>query len=333
MTIIRERLDTASAIAVDDGIYEVTLITEGKGSSGVYKRPLLETYGSATFGPGVLNHYDHLDEWSDASARSVRTAASKILESWYAIEDGVAKVKAKIQVVPSEREFIDFFHEELGLSISVNGTAESDRETGDLNVTSFDVNDPYRSVDWVVAAGRGGKVDRKIQSYAATEGADPEKVARLTESFQRVIAQPENKPLVALAEDNEKKGMTLEKDVEARFDALESAIQALLTAKENEAQAKADANALAEARKNGAEAAVASEALIRDAGLFEFQEKSLREAAGRGEDISVAVEDAKKVALAAREAAGEKKPLVESGSTEKPAVSTEGYVFQYGGTN
>lgn len=333
--VILKEYDSSPAVAATgDGIYEVTFITEGKGSSGTYSRALLEEYGPAAFPAGTLMFYNHLGEEFDAHERDIRTAVSKILDSAYVVEEGIGKVKGHVQVVPSERDFIDFFHKEFGVSIYTNGTAEFNEATRELDVTSFDLTDPYRSVDWVVAAGRGGKVEKKIEDYRASEGADQNKVARLTESFQKVQSLKESKPPVALAEDTNKKGNTLEiKDLAEKIDSLTVSVQAILTAKENEAQAKADNDALVEARAKGAEAAIAAAEAIAGADLFDFQEKSLREAAARGEDISTAVEDAKKVAVAAREAA---KPgtqtLKESGSTEGQS-STEGYVVQYGGTN
>lgn len=149
------------------GIYEVTLITEGQGSSGYYSKELLEEYGALTFDenrPMFANHPtdDEFDNGRDITKLMARTIeAARVVE-----EDGVTKLKSKIKVRPEWREFVEEYKDVIGLSIFASGEAREGEVNGTktMIVESFDYSDPYRSIDFVVAAGRGGKVDRMVES-------------------------------------------------------------------------------------------------------------------------------------------------------------------------
>ncbi|UPU15956.1 prohead core protein protease [Stenotrophomonas virus Jojan60] len=149
------------------GIYEVTLITEGQGSSGYYSKELLEEYGALTFNenrPMFANHPtdEEFDNGRDITKLMARTIeAARVVE-----EDGVAKLKSKIKVRPEWQDFVEEYKDVIGLSIFASGEARDGEVNGQKTkiVESFDYTDPYRSIDFVVAAGRGGKVDRMVES-------------------------------------------------------------------------------------------------------------------------------------------------------------------------
>jgi len=149
------------------GIYEVTLITEGQGSSGYYSKELLEEYGALTFNenrPMFANHPtdEEFDNGRDITKLMARTIeAARVVE-----EDGVAKLKSKIKVRPEWQDFVEEYKDVIGLSIFASGEAREGEINGNktMIVESFDYTDPYRSIDFVVAAGRGGKVDRMVES-------------------------------------------------------------------------------------------------------------------------------------------------------------------------
>lgn len=317
------------------GIYEVTLISEGAGSSGYYSREVLEQYGPITFGPDVPNFYNHVAWYEGMEMRDIRTAASKILESWFAVEDGVGKVKAKIEVLPSEREFIEFFRDSFGMSISVEGTFEYDEELGRLNVTSFDPTDPYRSVDHVVAPGARGKIDKMLEAHTAPQGVTSERydkiteaATRLTESFRTPRVQ-EERPSTALVGDSEPKGKTMEKEILEAIEKLNTKVDALAAKETQEAQAKADADALAEAKSAGAKAFAEAAKLIEGANLLPAQVAELSSKAQAGEDIAEAVASAKVIAEQARESAKTEKQ--ESGRMFESGADSD-YEFKgYGG--
>lgn len=328
---IREYAPVSNLSGGSGGVYEVTLISEGEGSSGYYSREVLEQYGPITFGPDVPNFYNHVLWYEDISSRDIKTAASKIIESWFEVEDGVGKVKAKIEVMPSEREFIEFFRNSFGLSISVAGTFEYDESLGRLNVTSFDPTDPYRSVDHVVAAGARGKIDKMLE-HRGIPGVTPgtfqkitEAATRLTENF-RAREGEGDRASTASVEDKETKGMTMEKEILEAIQKLTTTVDALVARNTQEAEAKADETALAEARAEGAKAFAEASKLIQDANLLSAQVDELSERAMKGEDITAAVASAKVIAEQARE--GAKSEAQESGRMHEGSGSDADYEFK-----
>ncbi len=153
------------------GKFRVRIITEGKGSSGVYSRELLENYKDVFAGrPMFLNHpKDASKPWE----RDVRDIAGRISpQVEYAVEDGVAALYADVSVDARWRDFIAEYADVIGVSIYASG--EGREENGEYIVESFDGDDPYTSVDWVVAAGRGGRVERMLESYRQIEASATE---------------------------------------------------------------------------------------------------------------------------------------------------------------
>lgn len=149
-----------------DGVFPIRIITEGKGSSGVYSRELLEQYGSV-----FANRAMHMNHPKDPSAPwerdilgiAARTGEVRVGED----EQGRAALYTDAKVRKEYREFVEEFGDLIGVSIFASG--EGREEDGEYIVESFDGEDPYTSVDFVVAAGRGGRVEQMIESYRAIE--------------------------------------------------------------------------------------------------------------------------------------------------------------------
>lgn len=149
------------------GIYEVTLITEGQGSSGYYSKELLEEFGPLTFNENRPMFANHPTEEEFENGRDVTKLMARTIEAARLVEeDGVAKLKSKIKVRPEWQDFVEEYKDVIGLSIFASGEAREGEINGNktMIVESFDYSDPYRSIDFVVAAGRGGKVDRMVES-------------------------------------------------------------------------------------------------------------------------------------------------------------------------
>lgn len=156
-----------------NGIFLLKIISEGQGSSGYYSRELLEKYGPAVFTKGTLSYANHSTEQELSEGRDITKIVGKLHEDAYVEddEDGKAAVWAKYKVRPQWVEFVEEYKDSIGASIFVSGEASEQEIDGQktLVVEALDADDPYKSVDLVAAAGRGGKVERMLEAYKATE--------------------------------------------------------------------------------------------------------------------------------------------------------------------
>jgi hypothetical protein len=162
MTIrLNESTSGVPVTSKGNGVFEVRLIQSGWGSSGYYSESLLEEFGPATFTknrPMFANHPTGGD-----STRDVRDIMGK-LTSDAEYRDG--SLFAEIKVDERYAAFVDEYKDVIGLSIHASGSGskgEIDGREG-LLVEEFNTADPYTSVDFVVAAGAGGKVERMLES-------------------------------------------------------------------------------------------------------------------------------------------------------------------------
>lgn len=155
------------------GIFRLKIINEGQGSSGYYTRELLENYGTAVFTKGTLSYANHSTEEELYAGRDINKIVGK-LNSDAVVEDdedGKAALYAEYKVRPEWIDFVEEFKDSIGASIFVSGEM-AEREVDGVKtmvVESLDADDPYKSVDLVAAAGRGGKVERMLEAYRATE--------------------------------------------------------------------------------------------------------------------------------------------------------------------
>ncbi len=168
MTIKIRESTAALTESKGKGIFEVKIIKEGWGSSGYYSKDLLKEYGPRTFCAGTVSFMNHPTEEEFANGRDVTKIGGKLISDAEYREDadGTGALYAQMKVRPQWQEFVEEYADNIGLSIFASGDAregEVNGRTGML-VESFDYEDPYRSVDFVVAAGAGGKVERMVES-------------------------------------------------------------------------------------------------------------------------------------------------------------------------
>lgn len=151
-----------------NGVFPIRIITEGQGSSGFYSRELLETYKDVFAGrPMFMNHpKDPNKPWE----RDILGISGRLSPKVEAREvDGVMGLYTEATVRKEYREFVEEFADVIGVSVYIAGDG---RQDGDRYIVeSLDGDDPYSSVDFVVAAGRGGRVEQMIESYRSIEAS------------------------------------------------------------------------------------------------------------------------------------------------------------------
>jgi hypothetical protein len=278
-----------------DGTRRVILITEGIGSTGVYSADLIDA--SAYVFEDVPSYMDHPIDPEHPEKRSVLSIGGRF--SNVVAEDGefgrqlAADFKPRAEYEPLFDEFGDV----LGLSIFCGAYGEKDA-TGRVVVEAFDDQDPYRSVDVVVAAGRGGRFKRAQESLRAIESS---------------LGVPEgSQPGAASAQESNNTQEEEMKPEEVKAiveEALAEALKPITTFFANEdarRQAEADAADKAPEVKDAVEAAIATVEAVKAAKLPEKIETKLIEAAKNGDDITEAFEFAKEVAAEAKTPASKK---------------------------
>lgn len=273
--------------------YPVRIITEGVGSSGVYSRELLLKPETAKAFEGALSFMNHPLDPSKPHLRPAEDLAGRLVGAVEAREvNGVVGLYGDYKPNksnPQRAAFIAEYADALGLSIFIGAEGEID-DDGRIVVESVDGNDPYKSVDIVVAAGRGGRFEAVTESYkalptSASEGANKSGAAS---------AQP-------------KKEGNMDEVVKA-LEALTTKLDALLTAQEaaktasKKAEADAtDVDAAVEAALTGYETSVKA---IDAAELLPSQVESLRALAKKGTDVTPLIESAKLIVTEAKALAG-----------------------------
>lgn len=166
------------------GRYLVQLIDPGWGSSGYYSPTVLaEAARDRIFPAGLHMYADH--PHADGSGvdthgnRSV-TDLWAVLESDATLDDSGALV-AEARVFTPYRDLVDSMRDDIGLSIRAYGSFEMGEAEGRRGqiITSID---EARSVDFVTAAGRGGRIMEMVESAAADGLTETVARARLMEA-------------------------------------------------------------------------------------------------------------------------------------------------------
>lgn len=294
MTIRKHLLEAAtlaSESASADGTWKVRVISEGKGSSGTYTASLLENHHLAF--NDVLSFKNHPTGWDGPQARDFTMIAGQVIgETWVEKDErGLTAVFANYLPDPDYREKIERYKDKLGLSIYIEGSGYED-ENGDFIVDWFNPEDPYASLDVVIAPGARGKfLESARQAY---ESLNPDS----------------EKPSVTSALEKEKIKMD-EKDLEA-IRSLTVAVSALVADREKANAEAAQATADADAGRNAVEAYDAAVTAIDAADLPEKVVESLRAQAKEGVDVTAQIEQA--VAMKEALAEAEETRLNESAS-------------------
>lgn len=272
-------LESATLVeAPAEGPWHIRIMSEGKGSSGIYSAELLENYHKAF--SDALSFENHPTGFDGPESRNFTQIVGQVVgETWTDIDErGKKTIDANWDPDPDHRERLTRYKDKLGLSIYIEGDGHID-EDGEFVVDSFNEHDPYKSVDVVIAAGRGGK---------------------FVESMRSVYEN--RRPTDAMIEENEstdsvrKESKMDEKAIEA-INALTAQVSALVSAQ----TAKAEENAQVEADEKAVESALdvysdAIEAIeaARES-LLPSQVADLRAEAKAGNDVKPLIEKAKKV--------------------------------------
>src|SRR5690606_22009845 len=280
----------------EDGTWRVRLINEGQGSSGYYAAELLETYHHAF--DNVISFLNH--PVSGPETRNFTEIAGRVVgETWLdTAEDGTLGVYANWRPDPDYKAKLETYKDSLGLSIYISGAGE-DRD-GVFHVTEFDTEDPFRSVDVVIAAGRGGRFE-------------------MAESMRKIYESrrdSDEKPSVTSAQENNRKDPI----VEEKLDKLIEMIGLLVAKDEAKAAEAAQVEADEAAKVEAVEAYDAAVKAIDEADLLPSQVAALRAEAKKGADVAPLIEAAKQVkadALASIQESADEAPagrIVESAS-------------------
>lgn len=258
-------------------VVPIRIITEGRGTTAHYSRELLEANKDRFANlPMFMNHpHDPNRPWE----RDVTTIAAKTgPKVEYKVVDGVAGLYTEAHVGSKWQGFVEEFGDVLDVSVYVAGTGQED-EDGIVVAESF-VDDPYNSIDFVVAGGRGGKVLRAMESYRAIENSGPDG------------SEPGSE---ASGSANTKKARKMD---EEQFKTLMESLAPVIQFVANQ-QKKAEEESEVQKTMVSVEQAVANyaaaEKAISEADLFDSQKQALREEARKGADITPLLESAKKV--------------------------------------
>lgn len=277
-----EAATLVSESASEDGTWKVRLISEGKGSSGTYTASLLENHHHAL--DEVLSFKNHPTGWDGPETRDFTMIAGEIKgQTWVENDErGLKAVYGNYLPDPEYKEKIARYKNKLGLSIYIEGSGYVDEASGEFIVDWFNPEDPYASIDVVIAPGaRGGFMESLKKTYDS----------RRSES---------EKPGVTSAQEIGK--LSMEKDVEERFTALEALLQTLV-AKEQDSKAEAaQAEADKDAGRKAVEAYDAAVVAIDAADLPEKVVESLRAQAKEGNDVTALIEQAVAIKEASEEA-------------------------------
>lgn len=281
----RHLLEAASLIGEssrEDGAWKVRLISEGQGSSGFYSRELLENHYHVF--NDILSFNNHPTGWDGPEARNFTEIVGEIVGDVWVENDerGMAAITGWYLPDPEYRDKLERYKKKLGVSIYAMGEGEFDEDTGNFYVTSFE-DDPYNSLDVVIAAGARGK---------------------FLESMRKVYDSRQNesdKTEVTSASDKER--ITMDKEVKEALEALTALVQSLVAEKQAAGQAEAQAEADAMAVEAAVSAYDAAVAAIDEADLLAPQVAALRAEARKGVDVAPLIEQAKAIKEAAVEAA------------------------------
>lgn len=160
----------APSKSLGNGVFEAKIIQTGWNKSGTryYSESLLEDFGPQTFKSGTLCFANHPTDAEFSNGRDLGAIMGRLVSD---AEYREGALWAKVKVRPQHIEFVEEYKDSIGMSIFASGDGTEGEAEGKkgLIVESFVTDDPYTSVDFVVAAGAGGKVERMLESFKASE--------------------------------------------------------------------------------------------------------------------------------------------------------------------
>ncbi len=273
----RNLLEAATLVeSPETGSWRVKLINEGKGSSGVYPATTLEQFHQAF--NDTLSFENHPPMFEGPEVRNFTQIVGKVLgETWTAVdEQGKTAIYANWEPDPEQRDRLARYKSNLGLSIYIEGDGHVD-ENGDFVVDFLNENDPYKSVDVVLAAGRGGRFEESLQKIYSQ---------RREEKTSAETSASEGKDIKDMDKD-EIKALVNE--------AVSAAIAPLVSAQNDKAEEAAQIEADGKAVTEALEAYDAARKLVSEAELITEQADALLAEAKTGVDITAKVAEAKAI--------------------------------------
>lgn len=278
--------ESGKVVRQSDGSFRICIVDEGQGSSADWPRDFF-TEENAQVLAGAISFPNHPADYDRPEMRDPMSAIGRIGPK-VDIEEHDGRMGFWADYYPSKRpgvaEHLEEFGDKLGVSIFCEGDTRYNPETGREEAIRLDPTDPYRSVDVVVVAGRGGKFER-----------------RLAESHRRLAETS------AIPQEKEEE-THMDKDIEERFSKLEALVGGLADKLDGKAKADAEVKVNTEAVEKAVDERLAdydkAVDLITEAKLTESQSSELRARARKGEDITGAIETAKKVLAEARAGRG-----------------------------
>lgn len=274
-THLLEAASLVSETPAKDGTWKIRLISEGKGSSGVYTKELLEKHHSAF--DEILSFKNHPTGWDGPETRDFTMIVGKVVgETWIEKDErGLTAVYGNYLPDPEYREKLERYKDDLGLSIYIEGSGYFDEDQGEFIVDWLNPEDPYRSIDVVIAPGARGK---------------------FMENMRKVYSdRTENqKPAVTVAE-KEERNKNMEKEILEALKGVKEALDSLVAEKVQKEAEAAQVEADAKAIKTAVESYDAAVKMVNEAELFEAQKAEILAVAKEGKDISALVESAKAV--------------------------------------
>ena len=173
----------AKPTPLGSGVFESCILRSGWGSSGYYSPELLKEYGPSVFRAGRPSFANHPTEAEFNNGRDITKIMGRLVtDAEFREDENGASIWANIKVNKDWAEFVEEYKDTIGLSIFASGSVQEDVEvdgrTGTV-IESLDADDPYTSVDFVVAAGAGGKVERMLESFHAHEALKTDREEQL----------------------------------------------------------------------------------------------------------------------------------------------------------
>ncbi len=281
----KRRISEAGTLAParGEGVYRIRIISEGEGSTGVYSRALLEN--STHVFANRLSFANHPKDPNKPWERGIDSIAGKTGPTVeYRVENGVAGLYTDLHVDKKWREFVEEYKDSIGVSVYADGSG-IDRSDGKLIVESFDAENPYTSVDIVVAPGRGGGFVKMMEDYRSiAETSLPNEQGDSTATAE---AETTKKA------ENTKMEEKLDKLI-AVFEAFVAKQDAQIVAEQKTAE---ETETVEEKVSKAVESRVAALKAIDEASseLLPSQIAALRAKAGKGEDITDALVEAKAI--------------------------------------
>lgn len=288
MTTTKHLLEAATLVsesASEDGTWKVKVISEGKGSSGVYTAELLENHHSAF--DDLLSFKNHPVGWDGPETRDFTMISGEVVgKTWVENDErGLKAVYANYRPDPEYKDKLSRYKDKLGLSIYIEGSGYVDESSGEFIVDWFNPADPYASLDVVIAPGARGKfMENMKKTYEARENENS------------------NKPSVNNSA-QERKEIKMDEEIKKAFDALNDLIAPLVAKDKAEKAEAAQVEADKDAGRKAVEAYNAQVEAIDAAELPEKVVESLRKQAMEGVDVTDRIADAVAIKEAAEEAA------------------------------